>query len=54
MTSRPYFRRTVSELEKQFENAKGDPAELTKLAHELKFRKTSKARAIARMVEQSI
>ena len=54
MTSRPYFRRTVGELEKQYENAKGDATELTKLAHELKFRQTSKAKTIARMVEQSI
>jgi DnaJ-domain-containing protein 1 len=54
MTSRPYFRRTVSELEKQLEHAKDDATELAKLAHELKFRQTAKAKAIARMVEQSI
>jgi DnaJ-domain-containing protein 1 len=54
MTSRPYFRHTLSELNKLYEQAQDNATELFKLAHELKFRQTSKAKAIARMVEKSI
>ncbi len=54
MTARPYFRHSVTELNQLYEQAKDDAIELSRLAHELKLRQTSKEKAIARMVEKSI
>lgn len=50
MNNRPYFKKSIAELEKTFQNNQGDSETLGLLLHELKFRKTQWAFALQERV----
>lgn len=54
MPTRRYVRSSIDELYKVFESAKGDLAVLRDLREELKHRKTNRAKALAKKVDEQI
>lgn len=54
MVTRPYSQKSVFDLQVIFERAVDDPNELGRLAHELTFRNTAKARSLALKVDEAI
>jgi len=53
MTARPYFQKSIFDLETIFKEAHNDAKELDRLARELTFRNTAKARALAAKIHKA-
>ena len=51
MKNRPYFNKSIKELEKAFENNRDDGETIDRLVHELGFRSTQRALALKKEVE---
>lgn len=54
MTKRPYTQKSVSDLEAVFQRSQHDAHELHRLSHELTFRNTARARALAKNIEEAM
>lgn len=54
MTARPYTQKSVFDLEAIFDQSRNDANELDRLASELAFRNTAKARALAAKVNETL